>query len=642
MSQIGLNEEQRAAVEHPIGQPACLIAGAGSGKTRVLTERVRWLMDQGVPPKKILAVTFTNRAAEELVARLGISQHTPRDLTPRVSTIHSLALSAIRRNPTGFGLQEKVSPLDDYDQSQMMKKIIERVKSEENNYRVLEMISFHRARGCGFAKDYDAKIHELAKEMHGGYHAMEQTTLGLWKLYEEEKTKNSVVDFDDMIHLVVRRARDEYSWRVKLERMYSHVLVDEFQDTNPIQWEFVQLLLAPDAADLMVVGDVNQSIYAFNGAVPQIMIDYSKSWRGVQPVNYTIARNHRSVPEIVRLANAICSKMTNTLPIKMESWRGINGEKGTTKLLKACLALDIAGSIAHEIFHSGQLKKDHIDYRDNCILVRSAVQIRDLEGALVRLRIPYIVRGGRGLLQTEEVRDVLSYLRLATNPKDFMALVRASSVPRRGIGEVALEKIRTLANERFDGDLVKGAEAGNSKLSLFVAAVQQIQAMADTPVKALETALRVINYREYIAEKYNKKNEKEKAVTKLENLERFGELLQGLVEETNMTLADVVFQLSIDRQTDDDESGKVVISTIHSAKGLEWKRVFVFGMVEGYLPHRFSMGNAEEICEERRLVYVAATRARDILVLCIHGMEQHGPNTVTVAPSRFLWEVGIS
>jgi superfamily I DNA/RNA helicase len=327
----------------------------------------------------------------------------------------------------------------------------------------------------------------------------------------------------------------------------------------------------------------------------------------------------------------------------MESWRGMQGEKGVTKLLKACLPLDIAGSIAHEIFHSNALKLNTTAYRDNCILVRSAIQIRDLEGALVRLRIPYIVRGGRGLLQTEEVRDVLSYLRLATNPKDFMALVRASSVPRRGIGEVALEKIRTLANERYDGDLVRGADAGNSKLALFVAAVQQVQAVADKPLMALETALRATNYKTYIAEKYNKKNEQEKAQQKLENLGRFGELIKGLSEENpDMSLADLVFQLSIDRQTEDDESGKVVISTIHSAKGLEWKRVYVTNLYEGSLPHKFSMGNQEEIEEERRLFYVAATRAKDTLVLCIPGMLQQGPNTVTLAPSRFLFEIGIN
>jgi DNA helicase-2/ATP-dependent DNA helicase PcrA len=525
----------------------------------------------------------------------------------------------------------------------MMKKIIERVKSEENNYRVLEMISFHRARGCGFAKDYDEKIHKLALEMHGGYHAIEQTTLGLWKLYEEEKTKNSVVDFDDMLHLVVRRAREDYAWRVKLEKMYEYVLMDEAQDTNPIQWDFVNLLLAPDNSNLYVVGDMSQSIYGFNGAVPDILKRYSEEWRGLHPDLYRIARNHRSVPEIVRLANAVQAKMTHTIPLKMESWRGMQGEKGVTKLLKACLPLDIAGSIAHEIFHGNALKVNHTAYKDNCILVRSAIQIRDLEGALVRLRIPYIVRGGRGLLQTEEVRDVLSYLRLATNPKDFMALVRASSVPRRGIGEVALEKIRALANERFDGDLVNGADAGNSKLSLFVASVRQIQAVAEKPLKALETTLRATNYKEYISDKYNKKNEKEKAQQKLENLERFGELIKGLSEENpDMTLADLVFQLSIDRQTEDDESGKVVISTIHSAKGLEWKRVYVTNLYEGSLPHKFSMGNPEEVEEERRLFYVAATRARDVLVLCIPGMLQQGPNTVTLAPSRFLFEIGIN
>jgi DNA helicase-2/ATP-dependent DNA helicase PcrA len=162
-------------------------------------------------------------------------------------------------------------------------------------------------------------------------------------------------------------------------------------------------------------------------------------------------------------------------------------------------------------------------------------------------------------------------------------------------------------------------------------------------MEALKTALRLTNYKEFIAEKYNKKQEKEKAVTKLENLERFGQLLQGLLDETpDMTLADIVFQLSIDRQSDNDESGKVVISTIHSAKGLEYRRVYVSNMYEGSLPHKFSMGNPEEIEEERRLLYVAATRARDTLVFCIPGMLQQGPNVVTVAPSRFLFEIGIS
>ena len=636
-----LNEEQTLAVQHPVGHPACLIAGAGSGKTRVLTERVRWLMDQGISPRRILAVTFTNKAAGELVERIGIGQHTPRDLVPRVSTIHSLSLSAIRRNPLGFGLQEKVSPLDDYDSHQMMKKIIERVNSEENPYRVLEMIGFHRARGCGFSKDYSEEIHEVAKKMHGGYHALEKSVVALWKLYEEEKVKNSVVDFDDMIHLVVRRAKEDYVWRSKLERIYEHVLMDEAQDTNPIQWEFINLLLAADNPNIYVVGDMSQSIYAFNGAVPQILKDFSENWRGLHPALYRIARNHRSVPEIVRLANVVQSKMTQTIPLQMESWRGMQGEKGTTKLLKGRIPYEVANTISHEIYQANSLKNTgHIPYKDNCLLVRSAIQIRDLEGALVRLRIPYIVRGGRGLLQTEEVRDVLSYLRFATNTKDFMALVRSASVPRRGIGEVALERIRESANQYNDGNLLE-AIRGNSKLAIYAEVIDAALANETQPVQALDTVIQLTGYKKYIQEKYSKKGEQDKAATKIENLDRFREMFEGLLEDGHQTLADMVFQLSIDRQSDDDQTGKVTISTIHSAKGLEWPRCYVIGVVEGYLPHRFSMGNPEEIEEERRLFYVAITRARDICVLCTHSMEQKGPHTQAVAPSRFLHEIGI-
>ena len=635
-----LNPEQEIAVQHPIGSPACLIAGAGSGKTRVLTERVNWL-SQYLPPRRICAITFTNKAADELVTRLGIGLHTPKDMTPRVSTIHSLSLNAIRRDPTGFGLQEKVSPLDDYDQYMMMKKICERVKSEENPKRVLEMIGFHRARGYGFATDYTEAVHKLAQEMHGGYHAMEQTQLGLWKLYETEKTKNSVVDFDDMLHLVLRRADADSTWKERLGRIFEAVLMDEAQDTNPTQWRFVNLLLAPDNPNLYVVGDMSQSIYGFNGAVPQILKDYSENWRGLNPVLYRIARNHRSCPEIVRLANAIQSHMTHTIPLKMESWRGMNGEKGQTKLLKGSLPSDIAATIAHEIFQADKLKLNRISYKENAILVRSAVQIRDLEGALVRLRIPYIVRGGRGLLQTEEVRDVLSYLRLATNTNDFMAMVRASSVPRRGVGDIALEKIREYAEKHTNGNLLEAMQ-GNTKLALFADCIAKIQLHEDNPARALDACLRNSGYREFITGKYSKKGEAERAATKAENLERFASLVAGLMEENpNITLADVVFQLSIDRQNEDDETGKVVISTIHSAKGLEWKRVYVANIYEGSLPHKFCLGNPEEIEEERRLFYVACTRARDILVLCIPGMIQQGPNVYTLAPSRFLHEIGL-
>src|SRR5271169_3867800 len=329
-----LNEEQTAAVEHPVGNPAVLIAGAGSGKTRVLTERVRWLMEQGVVPRRICAITFTNKAAGELKERLGMGLDTPMDKEPRVSTIHSLALNGIRKNPKAFGLQDKVTPLDEYDQSQMMKKVIERYDSKHERsierergfvFSVLEKIGFHRARGIGFRDEYTDAVHERAMSEHAGYHALTDEMLDLWEMFEDEKRKNSVVDFDDMLHLVVRRLRNDPKWKAVLQKQFDHVLMDEAQDTNPVQWEFVNGLLGPDNPNLYVVGDMSQSIYGFNGAVPAILKNYSENWRGITPNMYQIKRNHRSMKHIVYLANKIQKTMTETIPLQMDTHREEDG-----------------------------------------------------------------------------------------------------------------------------------------------------------------------------------------------------------------------------------------------------------------------------------------------------------------------------
>jgi DNA helicase-2/ATP-dependent DNA helicase PcrA len=344
-----------------------------------------------------------------------------------------------------------------------------------------------------------------------------------------------------------------------------------------------------------------------------------------------------------------------TIPLTMKSARGEKGEKGKTVLLKPSnssynpLAYkddsgtpkEIASDIAAQILRD----KATIPYRENAILVRSGKsQVRDLEAELVRLRIPYVVRGGQGLLQTEEVRDVLAYLKLAVNPKDFMALNRAISVPRRGIGEATLEKIRKVANEGHEGDLLKGCWAVNQdKMGGFVNLMRHIQSQTD-PNQAVDHAIKTTRYRDYLQDKYKK--DREKLVIKLENLERLALVVASLLEESEMTLADVVFQLSMDDQVkDDDTSGRVVISTIHKAKGLEWTRVFVTNLYQGSIPHQYSMGSLEEIDEERRLFYVAFTRAKDTAVLClpthISKRTATGWSKVPVSPSQFLTEIGI-
>ena len=664
---IKLNDEQMKAVEHPIGTPACIIAGAGSGKTRVLTTRITWLLAQGVPARRILAITFTNKAANELKERVmkesGIDNFDV--LGARVGTIHSFALSAIRKDPGGFGLDQKVTPLDDYDQVKMLDRIVSREKidliadgstldedddgSTSSAWKavkdLLKKLQYHRARGMGFAGEYTEDYHKEMLKVHTGKHAMRPVEVKVWGLYEKEKTANSVVDFDDMLHLVVRRAKNDEKWRHRLQHQFDEILMDESQDTNPIQWEFFNILFREDNHNAYVVGDLSQSIYAFNGAAPHLLYQFSKEWRGATTSLYTLERNHRSALSIVKLANAIQKKMTETIPLAMFSYRGeVDGIQGTTRLLRAANGREIAREIAESVFKDNLLKKLRVPYKDNAILVRSASQIRDLEAELVRHRVPYTIKGGRGLLQTEEARDLLAYMKLAVNPKDMESFARAVSVPKRGVGDAAVEKIRALAISKTGGDVIAGCERyGHVKLAMFNTFLRNLQSKGHDPILAFDSVVKYTHYHDYLTEKHRK--DKEKLTIKLENIGRLREMIEGIVEHSPAAvLEDVVFQMTLHNKVEgtveDDDAGTVTISTIHSAKGLEWKRVFVVNIYEGSLPHQWSQ-EPNEIEEERRLFYVACTRAENELFLCLPGCIQRGPNIVPVVPSRFLRELGI-
>jgi superfamily I DNA/RNA helicase len=631
-----LNDEQRLAATHPQGEAALLLAGAGSGKTATLTERIAWLIEQGVKPRQILALTFTNKAAREICERVMRRVNLAPEQAPRLTTIHSLALSFIRRNPLGFGLDEKVTPLADYDQIEMLKKILERMGEDapdSNAWAIRDKIAFHRARGVGFAEEYTAEVHERAKIEHNGYHAMGASEIAVWQLYHDEKRLSNTVDFDDMIAFVNRRFRQDPEWSGKVQKLFAHVLMDESQDTNFPAWQFVNNLLAPDNRNLYAIGDLSQSIFGFIGAAPHLIKEFSENWRGSAPKLYRLARNHRSVPEIVKLANAIQGKMTATISLVMESYRGMQGESGATKLLKRLDPKDLAARVAQEIVNTGR------NFQQYAILVRASSQIRDIEGELIRLRIPYVVRGGRSLLQTEEVRDVLSYIKLAANPKDFSALSRSASAPRRGIGDQALETIRKVARTEHQADLVKAAYAMGGKTATFASVIKNIQMVIHDPLRALDDCIAFSGYRDYIKKKYAR--EPEKVEAKLENLKRLRTMVEGLAADSDLSAEDLIFQLTMDRTEQKDERGLVTISTIHAAKGLEWPTVFIFNVVEGVLPHQFARSEVE-VEEERRLWYVAVTRARDICYITVASMNQLGRNLVEVDPSRFLTELNIA
>jgi DNA helicase-2/ATP-dependent DNA helicase PcrA len=634
-----LNEEQLLAVKHKMDHPAAVIAGAGSGKTRVLTFRMHHLIhNEHIPGKKITAITFTNRAAGEIQERLQLAEE---EHLPRIGTIHGLALSAIRRAPKGFGLLDRVSPLDEYDQKCLLSDIVEKKGLIETvkPWLVQDKLEYHRARGVGFAIDYTADVHAQAQQAHAGYHALSSEELDVWAQFEIEKRNQSVVDFDDMLHLVVRRGKTDDKWLTSLQKQFQYVLMDEGQDTNVIQWAFVNMLLPQGNNNIFVVGDISQSIYGFSGAAPEILLNYTKEWRGLEPTLYKLEQNYRSVPEVVKMANKIQKFMTDTVPLRMDSARGKMGHKGNILLRRSGTTRELAASIADDIWCNNQEKT--CLYRETAILVRAGSQVRDLETSLVKNRIPYIVRGAMSLLQTEEVRDVLSYLRIASNPNDFMALCRSVCLPKRGIGDKALDKIKVIADEKFEGDLVQAAISYNHmKLPGYIDIVQNVVKRKENPLDAIEYILRATKYLEFVKDKYKK--HPKKVQLKTENLDRLKEVILNLMSERELTVDDVVFQLTMADQKDaPSASGKVIVSTIHSAKGLEWKHVYVVGLYEGSLPHKWSKSD-NEIEEERRVFYVSCTRAKDLLVLGVPGMlELPGRGSQFVAPSRFLTELGI-
>ena len=614
-----------------------LLAGAGAGKTTVLTERVvRLINKEAVPPRRILVQTFTNKAAREVEARVLKATGLTPDNAPRLTTIHSLALSIIRVDPTGFGLGAKITPLDDYDTVALLKKILQRKQIQEvNPIKLKEQINFHRARGVGFEVDYTDEVHEAALQAYSGYHALTDEDRMLWRLFEGDKLMAQLVDFADMLALVNRRAAQDPSFLAKLQRQFLHVLMDEAQDTSVVSWTFVNNFLGPGNRNLYAVGDVNQSIFSFNGSAPKLILEFAKEWRGAPPTLYRLQRNHRSVPEVVKLANSIQGNMAETLPLQMESFRGGQGERGKACVIHGATAYDVSRTIAKVISEEGRGS-----LRDFAILVRTSMQVREIEGELVRQRIPYVVRGGRGLLQTEEVRDVLSYIRLATNPKDVTALSRALSTPKRGLGDAAVETLRKKANASHQGDLVAAANSAGEKFVAFANIVREIQKATADPLRALQFTLALTKYEDHVKHKYEK--EPKKVTDKLENLGELRAMIAGLVEDQELTTEDMIFQLTMEKADEEDDIGAVTISTIHSVKGLEYKTVFVFSVVEGCLPHQRSLGSAAEIEEERRLFYVAVTRARDTCVICITEMVQHGDQMRRARPSRFLTELGIA
>lgn len=610
-----LNEEQYKAVTHLEG-PCLVLAGAGSGKTRVLTTRIAYLIDQGIPSYNILAITFTNKAAKEMKER--IDTLVPNNFA-FVGTFHSLGVRILRENCTLCNLTSTFTILDSDDVLSLIKRIMKNKGIDPKSLAP----SYVRNR-ISFIKNENLSSREIDNLFNT---EMEKQVLDIYKTYEELIHKNNSVDFDDLLVLPVKLFQENKEVLEHYQEKFKYILVDEYQDTNEVQYQFNKLL-ARKYQNLFVVGDANQSIYGFRNANFRNILNFEKDYKNCYVV--TLEANYRSTNNILECANCV---IRNNKERKDLNLRGTIGDGVKTKYITCDSGKSEAITIIEEI---KKLYNEGFDYKDIGVLYRTNGQSRLLEEVFLKENIPYNVVGSYYFYQRKEIKDLLSYLKLICNQNDDIALRRVINEPKRGIGEKAVES------------LAQSAEANN--ISMFAAITKgkelAFKELILDMIKAQEN-MSLTEFVDYVIDKSGMKNslESDKSLEnelRLDNLEEFKSVTASFEERTgSVNLGDFLEEISLvaDISEHKEEKDAVTLMTIHSAKGLEFDCVFLCGLEEGIFPHQNSFGNESEIEEERRLCYVGITRARKRLFLTnakrriLYGREQLNP------PSRFLKEI---
>jgi DNA helicase-2/ATP-dependent DNA helicase PcrA len=626
-----LNEKQREAVATTDG-PILIIAGAGSGKTRTLTHKVAYLIkEKKVSPKNILAVTFTNKAAGEMKERiiklLSDKNHAPSkyDL-PLVGTFHSICAKILRKEIDKLGYERSFNIIDDHDQMSLMKKIFARLdvsKDQFNPRGILGAISK--------AKNDLVDAHQFSLGI-GGY--FEEVVSRLYSEYQSELKKNNSLDFDDLIMFVVKIFQKFPEVLEKYQNQFHYVLVDEYQDTNHSQYLLVNLL-AQKYRNLCVVGDDWQSIYGWRQADIKNILDFEKDYPEAKVVS--LEQNYRSTQVILDAAYGVISQ--NIFRKDKNLWT----EKEGGQLITSYEAEDEAEEadfVAREILKSSGKK-----YSDFVVLYRTNAQSRILEEIFLKRSIPYKIVGGIKFYQRKEIKDVVSYLRFIKNPRDYLSLERIINEPRRGIGPKTLESWVSVA-KRENIDLISAGmklDFKNSKADFIAKFCEFIGRMSEAKDRmdlsdfiqkvfsesgyekylqdgTMEGEMRWENVKELItvAQKYDKEE--------LSNEQKIDEFLEEVA-------------LATDADKGEEVKDSVYLMTLHSAKGLEFSTVFIVGLEEGILPHSRSMLNQVEMEEERRLMYVGVTRAKEKAYLCFTRQRNIFGSTQINPPSRFLSEI---
>jgi DNA helicase II / ATP-dependent DNA helicase PcrA len=645
----GLNPQQRAAVVHA-GKPLLVVAGAGSGKTRVLTRRIAYLLAaRDAHPGSILAITFTNKAAAEMRERV-VDLVGNRAKLMWVSTFHSSCVRILRRDIKRFGISPTFSIYDDTDSRRLMTLVCRELDLDVKRYNpraVLNWISTQKNELI----DYEASAAKASNHL-------EETYAECYKLYQERLAQANALDFDDLLMTTVNLLQAFPEVREYYRRRFRHVLVDEYQDTNHAQYTLIRELCAegePGAgpavppAELMVVGDADQSIYAFRGATIRNILAFEEDFANAETI--LLEQNYRSTQTILTAANAVISRNEGR---KAKNLWSDSGQGEQIAVYVADNEHDEAQFVADEIDRltdAGDAKPS-----DVAVFYRTNAQSRVFEEVFIRTGLPYKVVGGVRFYERKEVRDALAYLRVLVNPEDTVSLRRILNVPKRGIGDRAEAGIDALAlRERisFSAALRRADEApaiasrSVNAINAFLEILDELQAMVDSgapPDDILDVALHRSGYHDELVKSTDPQDE-----TRLENLDEFISVAREFVEaaaaagepaDLGAFLERVALVADADQIPDQgDDGGVVTLMTLHTAKGLEFPVVFLTGMEDGVFPHSRSLTDMKELEEERRLAYVGITRARQRLAISraavrsAYGAPQHNP------PSRFLEEI---
>lgn len=634
-----LLDQLNPAQSEAVSAPPChqlIIAGAGSGKTRVLVHRIAWLITQcHTPAYSIMAVTFTNKAANTLKARIEALQGHAME-GAWIGTFHSLCHRLLRQYPFDFDIDPNFQIIDQDDQLKLIKHIQNELSIDEKQFPA-KKTQYH----INQLKEQATRANALSKNLNNPW---EENLHAVYTRYEKMTAKEHLVDFNELILKVVETLVNKPAFAAQIQARFRHILVDEFQDSNALQYQFIKLM-SGQTSFVSIVGDDDQSIYSWRGARVENMLSFEHDFPDVMTVR--LEQNYRSSATILDAANALIAHNTNRLGKELRTEAG-KGEK--IQLFCAYNEYEEARYIAQSI------QQNHTQgqsYNDMAILYRSNAQSRLIEEQLTRNHIPYKVYGGLRFFDRAEIKDLLAYLRLIVNPLDSSAFLRVVNTPARGIGSQTLEHLQTRSQQASVSLwqastelLADNALPGRAHKALqsFVSLIEQLQLRLknDAFANVLEHTMQQCGYLDYL-----QKASPEQAKSKLENLEELLNACQQfeserLNESSMLSAAHFLANITLDTQGSKDEDAHldfVQLMTLHSAKGLEYDCVYLAGMEEGLCPHKMALQDGRELEEERRLCYVGITRAKRSLHICHAEHRRMFQQDNFQMRSRFLSEI---